>query len=237
MKFTEEQLRLAAKRVDERLLAGLPDETECINYEFSDSFEQKMNTLIEQVKNNEISPAKVAMGWQYYTRNGLVAILLCFLLACITMPNVVLAGYQKLINVIETVVTEYTEYRYESSERSDALFVPVKFGYLPDGMEVVKYRETETSIHTLMRNENHYFNLDQRLLTIEDGLTYIFDTEDAETEFLFIQHEEIQLILKDKIYSYVWLHGAYQITGQSDLPRDEIIKILETVKIENEISK
>lgn len=157
MKFTEEQLRLAAKRVDERLLAGLPDETECMDYKFSDAFEQDMNWLIKQVKNNEISPAKVAMGWQYYTRNGLVAILLCFMLTCISMPEAVLAGYQKLVEVIETVVTEYTEYRYHSNETADAEFVPVTFGWLPEGMEEVETRIRKTSLYVSCKSQNNYF--------------------------------------------------------------------------------
>ena len=40
MRFTEEQLRLAAKRVDQRLLAQLPDESDCLDYHFSEVFEK-----------------------------------------------------------------------------------------------------------------------------------------------------------------------------------------------------
>ena len=64
MRFTEEQLRLAAKRVDQRLLAQLPDESDCLGYPFSEALEQKMHCLIEQVRNNQIPPAKVSMGWR-----------------------------------------------------------------------------------------------------------------------------------------------------------------------------
>lgn len=230
MKFTEEQLRLAAKRVDERLLAGLPDETECINYEFSDSFEQKMNTLIEQVKNNEISPAKVAMGWQYYTRNGLVAILLCFMLTCISMPEAVLAGYQKLVEVIETVVTEYTEYRYHSNETADAEFVPVTFGWLPEGMEEVETRIRKTSLYVSCKSQNNYFKLTQRMITENKDITYIVDTEDAEVETRYIGTESVELIFEDGAYNFVWLHETFHLKGQSNLSSDEIMEILKNLK-------
>lgn len=230
MKFTEEQLRLAAKRVDERLLANLLKEAECMNYTFSDSFERNMNALIEQVKNNEISSAKAVMGWQYYTRNGLVAILLCFLLSCIAMPEAVLAGYQKLVEVIETVVTEYTEYRYHSSENADTEFVPVSFGWLPEGMTEEQYRKTENTSHIVLRNENYYFRLDQRMITQDNDITYVVDTEDAEIEKYYIGTESVVLILEDGVYSFVWLHEMYHLKGQSNLSSNEIMEILKNIK-------
>lgn len=230
MKFTEEQLRIAAKRADNRLFAQLPDEAACMDYTFSETFEQNMAQLIEQVKANKIAPVKVAMGWRYYTRNGLVAVLLCFMLSCIAMPDVVLAGYQKLVEVIETVVTEYTEYRYHSNETADAEFVPVTFGWLPEGMEEEKYSETENSAHFVLRNDSHYFRLDQRMITQSNEITYIVDTEDAELEKMYIGTEEVELILEEGVYSFVWLHEIYHLKGQSNLSSDEIMEILNNLK-------
>ena len=233
MRFTEEQLRLAAKRVDQRLLAQLPDESDCLDYQFSEAFEQKMHCLMEQVRNNQISPAKVSMGWRYYTRNGLVAVLLCFLLTWITMPEAVLAGYQKLVEVIETVVTEYTEYRYHSNETADAEFVPVTFGYLPEGMEEVNRNMTERRMDVYFENHNQYFTLKQKLLTEENGMTIKVDTEDAVVEKVYIKNEEVILILKHGVYDYIWLHGVYHFVGQSNLPFTEIVKILNHVLFRN----
>ena len=230
MRFTEEQLRFAAKRVDQRLLAQLPDESDCLDYQFSEALEQKMHCLMEQVRNNQIPPAKVSMGWRYYTRTGLVAVLLCFLLSCIAMPETVLAGYQKLVEVIETVVTEYTEYRYRSNESADAEFVPVTFGYLPEEMEEVEYREMGNSLRIVLRSNDHYFRLVQRLLTEENGLTIKVDTEDAEMETIYIGTEAVELIFEDGVYSFVWLHEFYHLKGQSNLSSDEIVGILKNLK-------
>lgn len=227
MKFTEEQLRRAARRADEILLAQLPDEEECMEHEFSEEFERKMEELIQQVKDGTVPPAKVSMGWRYYVRNGMAAVLLCFLLACVTMPEAVLAGYQKLVEVIETVVTEYTEYRYQSNKAADSEFKPITLNYLPEGMQQTSYRETEASMHILFQNENSYFEFEQRLLTDENGMTYIIDTEGVQPEIRYIGTEEVQLILKDGVYSYLWIHESNQITGQSNLSAEEIMKILE----------
>ena len=227
MKFTEEQLRRAARRADEILMSQLPDEEACMEHEFSEEFERKMEELIQQVKDGTVPPAKVSMGWRYYVRNGAAAVLLCFLLTCIAMPEAVLAGYQKLVEVIEIVVTEYTEYRYQSNKAADSEFKPMTLKYLPEGMQQTSYRKTESSVHILFQNENQYFEFEQRLLTIENGMTYIIDTEDVQAEVRHIGTEEVQLILKDGVYSYVWIHGSNQITGQSNLSAKEIMKILE----------
>ncbi|MBE6111487.1 MAG: DUF4367 domain-containing protein [Peptococcaceae bacterium] len=230
MRFTEEQLRIAAKRADERLFAQLPDEAACMDYTFSETFEQNMAQLIEQVKADRIAPAKVSMGWRYYTRNGLVAVLLCFMLSCMAMPDIVLAGYQKLVEVIETVVTEYTEYRYHSSETADAEFVPVTFGWLPDGMEEVERELTERRMNIYFENESEYFDFSQKILTEENGMTYIIDTESADIETYYIGSETVQLVLKNGAYDYIWVHGKYLISGQTNLSSEEIVKILDLLK-------
>lgn len=230
MKFTEEQLRIAAKQADDRLFTQLPDEAACMDYTFSETFEQNMAQLIEQVKADRIAPAKVPMGWRYYTRNGLVAVLLCFMLSCIAMPDVVLAGYQKLVEVIETVVTEYTEYRYHSNETADAEFVPVTFGWLPEGMEEVERNLTERRMNVYFENESRYFDFSQKILTEENGMTYIIDTENADIETYYIGSETVQLVLKSGAYDYTWVHGKYLISGQTNLSSEEIVKILDSLQ-------
>ena len=190
-----------------------------------------MQALIEKVKRGEIKQKRVSLGWQYHTRNGMVAVLLCFILIFLAAPEVLLAGYQKLVEVIETVVTEYTEYRYDSQEASDSEFEPVTFGYLPEGFIETDTYQRERLYSVVFRRNEQYFSLEQSILTEEDGLSYIVDTENAEIEQGYIEHEEVQLIYKDESYNYIWLHGKYLITGQSNLSADEIMKILEKTKL------
>ena len=138
MKLDEGQLYRAAALADAMELALLPDTESCPKHEFSDEFERKMQELIGKIKRNEIRPYKVFLGWQYYAKRSIAALLICFLLACITVPEAVVAGYYKLLDAIERIVTEYTEYQYQSETSNDRVFEEVKFGYMPDGMTLTK---------------------------------------------------------------------------------------------------
>lgn len=227
MKLNDDILRSAATMLRDEKMEALPDENECPVHTFSDEFEQEMQELIEKVKRGEIKQKRVSLGWQYHTRNGLAAVLLCFIMTFLAAPEAVIAGYHKLVEVIETVVTEYTEYRYNSQESSDSEFEQITFGYLPEGFIDTDTYKRDRLYSVLYRKNEQYFSLEQSILTEEDGLSYIVDTEDAELASRYIGHEEVNLIFKDESYNYVWLHGKYLITGQSNLSADEIVEILE----------
>ncbi|MFR6290058.1 MAG: DUF4367 domain-containing protein [Peptococcaceae bacterium] len=231
MKLSEEQLRRAA------LLAQQRQQYQTWNarpepHQFSASFEQTMQQLMAQLQQHQLAQNKAPMGWQYYMRSSIAAVLLCFLLACVTMPEAVMAGCQKVIQAVETVFERYTEFQYHSSAAGTTAFVPMQFGYLPDGMVEEKHRETETSIHILYRNDNTYFMMMQELLMQDDGIVYGVDTEDAEQQLMQINGEEVRFIYKENRIHFIWLHDAYHITGQTNLPEHEVIKILEHITFE-----
>ena len=229
MKLTDDQLHRAAALAQERLFSQLPQEEQC-QHIFSEQFEQNMQRLIAEWKQGNIQPDKVHMGWQYYTRNGIAAVLLCFLLACFTMPEVVQAGCQRIIEAVETVFEEYTEYRYHSDAAGDTEFVPLQFGYLPEGMVETDRDEQEALLYLFYESEKFYFLLNQEQITSDDAITYIVDTEDAMQQVIEIQGEDVQFIYKENRIQFIWLHGACRITGQTNLSEDEVIKILENVE-------
>ena len=231
MKISEEQLCRAAKLADAIDLASLPDKEHCPKYTFSPQFEIKMQTLIEQVNDHEITPYKVFRGYSYYMKHSIVAVLIAFLLTCVTMPEAVVAGNHKLIDVIETVVTEYTEYRYHSTVPGNAQFVPLEFGYLPEGMEVVDRYEDDTELYILCRDETSHFTLNQILITEENSFKYIVDTENAYVETKSLFGTNLDLIYKDNLIMYVWQYNKYHISGRSNLPIEEVEKILNNLKI------
>lgn len=229
MKLTDDQLHRAAALAQERLFSQLPQEEQC-QHIFSEQFEQNMQRLIAEWKQGNIQPDKVHMGWQYYTRNSIAAVLLCFLLACFTMPEVVQAGCQRIIEAVETVFEEYTEYRYHSNAAGDTEFVPLQFGYLPEGMIETEREEHPTRLFLSFDKGSSYIIVNQTLLTEETGVTYGIDTEDALTKIFMINNNQVRFIYKENRIHFIWLHGAYQITGQTNLPEDEVIKILENVE-------
>ncbi|MBQ5703173.1 MAG: DUF4367 domain-containing protein [Peptococcaceae bacterium] len=231
MKLNDDILRSAATLLRDEKLEALSDENEYSAHIFSDEFEQEMQEFIEKVKRGEIKQKRVSLGWQYHTRNGLVAVLLCVIMTFLAVPEAVIAGYHKLVEVIEIVVTEYTEYHYNSQESSDSEFEQITFEYLPEGFTETDVFQKERLYSVVFRKNEQYFSLEQSILTEEDGLRYIVDTENAEVDQRYIGHEEVQLILKDESFNYIWLHEKYLITGQSNLSADEIIKILEKITL------
>lgn len=230
MKLDEDVLRRAAEIVRDKKIEEINQiEQEMPEHIFSDEFEANMQTLIAQVKRGEIKPYKVSMGWQYYVRHGMVAVLVCALLTSIAAPQAVMAGYHKIVDVIETVVTEYTEYRYHVNNATNSELGKIIFGYLPEGLELIEEENLERKYYADYGDGDKYFTITQRLLASEDSMTYIVDTENAELDTHYIYGEEVLLVYKDNTYNYVWLHENYHIRGISNLSSEEIIKILQDI--------
>jgi len=231
MKLNDTQLQRAAALADAIELSFLPDKEHCPKHNFSPQFEANMQTLIKQVRQNKIKPYRVFMGYAYYAKRSIAAVLIAFLLACVTVPEAVIAGYHKVIDVIENVVTEYTEYKYHSTVPGDAQFVPLEFGYLPEGLEVIERYEDDTELYILLRSENNHFIIKQLLVTEEDSLKYIVDTEDTYVETKVIFSTDVDLIYKDDLIMYVWQYDKYHVSGRSNLPIDEVEKMLYNLKL------
>ena len=73
------------------------------------------------------------------------------------------------------------------------------------------------------------FRSDQDLLTENSGSVYIVDTENARQETVWIHNEAVTFIYKEKRIHFIWLHHAYRISGQTNLSKEETIKILEQI--------
>lgn len=180
MKLSEEQLRRAA------LLAQQRQQYQAWNarpepHQFSASFEQTMQQLMAQLQQHQLAQNKAPMGWQYYMRNSIAAVLLCFLLACVTMPEAVMAGCQKVIQAVETVFERYTEFQYHSSAAGTTAFVPMPVWLFADGMVETEREEHPTRVAFLCKGST-YIITNQKLVTEKSGLTYIADTEITEQQ-------------------------------------------------------
>jgi len=236
MKMDEKQLEQAFKQAMQMQIDAMPEESDCPEHTFSDAFEQDMHKLIGEMEEGNIKPAKAPMGWQYYTRRGLTVMLVCCLLTGIAMPDVVAAAYYKLIHAEERMFPEYTEYEVNSTASGESVLMPLELGYIPEDLRIDMdaYNKDDTEIYIKLNNNEKFFTLNQMIVTENDSMTYIVDTENAEIEMVaFGDCEEVKLIFKRERYGYVWLHGRYFITGQSNLSRDEIIRILENIEFKD----
>jgi len=236
MKMDDKQLEQAFRQAMQMQIDAMPEESDCPEHTFSDAFEQDMHKLIGEMEEGNIKPAKAPMGWQYYTRRGLTVMLVCCLLTGIAMPDVVAAAYYKLIHAEERMFPEYTEYEVNSTASGESVLMPLELGYIPEDLSIDMdaYNKDDTEIYIKLNNNEKFFTLNQMIVTENDSMTYIVDTENAEIEMVaFGDCEEVKLIFKRERYGYVWLHGRYFITGQSNLSRDEIIRILENIEFKD----
>lgn len=230
--FSEEDLYLAAREAEQFIRAQYPDAQTCPPHTFSPAFEADMQQLFAQLQNGTLKPSAARLGWPYYLRRSIAAILLCFLLACATMPEAVLAGYQKLIEVVEHVFEEYTEFRYRSDVVGDTEFKPLKLGYLPEGMVEVERNVDKDSVNLLFcNNSSEYFDIYQKKIRDGKGIISILDTEDIPIEIIKIKGENMKLMFKNDRNIFVWQYDNYYISGQTNLSKDDIIKILKEIEI------
>lgn len=231
MKFTEEELRRAAVRVQQRQLAMLPPSEACTD-RFSPAYARKMEQLMLDLERGNLRQAVAPMGWPYYLRRSVAAVLLCFLLACVAMPDAVMAGCQRILDAVEKVYEIYTEYLYHSQVTGDTEFTPLEPTYLPEGMEEVMREEKVDNVDLLYMDEERqqYLSMWQRFLTKQNSTTSIIDSEHADLEIAYLGAEEVKLYFKNNKIIFMWLHDSYKIEGKTNLSKDELLQILRSVK-------
>ena len=101
--LTEKQLRRAARMAEEYQMSRLPQETA---HEFSEKFERDMAILLQRFANGHVKTDRIRYGWWYYAKRSIAAVLLGAILTCIAMPEAVVAGYNRIIEVVERFVLD-----------------------------------------------------------------------------------------------------------------------------------
>ncbi|MBQ2995242.1 MAG: hypothetical protein IJD56_07060 [Peptococcaceae bacterium] len=227
--LTDEQITEACRLLTAYEVATIPPE-DSYTEPYSDAYIAYMHELMANYKAGAITPAKVPMGWQYYTRRGIAAVLIAALLAGIAMPEKVIAGYRWLVEVVEEFLEDRTRYRYTSNVDEDVEFVPMKFGYLPEGMEEVKNQVGNASINRLFvdntTEEIYYLRIVQNLVENDNKYLYGANVEVYYTEIILINDEMIKIAIDDQIIYYSWVCDLYHISGQTNVSKNELTKIL-----------
>ena len=201
----------------------------------SETYIAYMERLLAQAKAGTLIAPNVPMGWQYYTRKGLAAILIAALLAGIAMPERVMAGYRWLVEVIEQFFKDRTEYIYTSNADEDIEFVPMQFGYLPEGMEEVrrevKYNNLKVVYEENLGKQSLYFNIEQRLISRENNMVYGSNVDVYYTEVLLLRENLVKIIEMDNKIVFSFISEIYHIKGQTNLSKEEMVRILENIEL------
>lgn len=233
--FSEEELYAAAEEAQEYLLSLLPPEDSCPPHEFSRAFTAKVEGIYKQLRACTLPHKRAALGWPYYARRTAAVLFLCLVLTCVAMPEAVMAGYQRLVEIVETIFEDYTEFRYRTEVVEKTEFVPLRLGYLPEGMEEIKRKEWVKRLDLLYEDKKGmYIEIDQRLMDKNDKTTYVIDMEKIPTGLSQERKKNITFIYRKKYEerqtSVIWLYEEYRITVQANLPEEEIVKIINHIE-------
>lgn len=234
--ITEEELREAAREVLEYELAIFDSYNDYPDHIFHGKFRLNMAALIHEVKRGAVEAAKYSMGFTFYAKQCIAAVLILFALSCIAMPETVLAGYHKLIEVIETVFEDYTEYRYRLNDDGgiEEKFKPLKLGYLPEGMEEQYKIAYNDSIEVSYRdNTNLYLDIYQKSVPIDSKSVYVIDSDGVKGEKIILENGIEVDIFKSIEYNeirYVGKYAEYRITGMTNLSKNVLINILSCIE-------
>lgn len=230
-RFTDEELAEACLALLDYEISLLPPPEAC-KYEDSETYTAYMDDLLAKVKDNRITPATVRMGWQYYARKGLAAALIAALLTSVAMPEAVMAGYKWLIEVVERFFEDRTEYVYNSNVETDTEFVPMKFGYMPEGMVESYRKEGDGKIRSLYIRENEFFEIAQRKMADDLEWTHGSNTEIYYTECIIVNNIIVKLIEEKGRIDFSFVTDVYHVTGQTNLSKEAFIKILTNIEFE-----
>lgn len=232
-KISDEELRVAANEVLKYELAIFDSYGDYPDHLFRGEFRLKMATLLHDAKRGAVKAAEYSMGFAFYAKRCIAAVLLIFTLTCIAMPETVMAGYQKLIEVIETVFEEYTEYRYRVNDVGgiEEDFRLIKLGYLPEGMQEVERIKTDILLDLTYKNaKGEYLTVYQQLITEKNQIVYEIDTKEANIEEYITNERNIKLIFEEKRINFIFINEAYCIIGQTNISKKEIIEILNKIE-------
>lgn len=232
-KVSDEDIAEACRLLMAYEVATIPQESAYDDIR-SETYIAYMERLLAQAKAGTLIAPNVPMGWQYYTRKGLAAILIAALLAGIAMPERVMAGYRWLVEVIEEFLADRTKYIYTSNADEDIEFVPMQFGYMPEGMEMnIKTfkKDYYEVLFTMEKDEEKYFlEITQRLIDKELKRVYGSNVEIYYTELIMVCGDLVKLIQDGNKISFSYLVGNNHIKGQTDLSKEDLVKILENIE-------
>lgn len=233
--FSEEELYAAAEEAQEYLLSLLPPEDSCPAHEFSEGFTAKVENIYKQLRECTLPHKRAALGWPYYVRRTAAVLFLCIVLTCVAMPEAVMAEYQRLVKIVETIFEDYTEFRYRPETANEIEFKLLTLRYLPEGMEEIRRHETEKRVVLVYEDkQKRYFEIDQKLIDKDDKTTYIIDLRKVSFELDSTEEGNLKFVDKEKYgdgrIRIVWLYDKYRITVQSNLSEEEIMKIINDIE-------
>lgn len=209
--------------VEDKLFQFVPNEEE-IDYQFSEEFERKMQTMIkrERLKRKYGVPMKT---WRR------VAAMFIIVLSGILLPTMsVDAVREKVFSYIRNVYETHISTRYFVQEEKEE-FVPMYPKYLPEGYELVVEDVGEEYLVLGYEQENKA-NITMYQQKIQDKMMAHTNNEFEDQESCTVQEEHAIIGYKDDgTISVLWDKGQCRYTVTvTNLTKEEAIKIAESLE-------
>lgn len=221
----DQALTKALTAFQEKRLAELPTDDELNKITLSEKLERKMQKLIAAQKR------------PYYTmfntvgkRVASIAVIVV-LLAAVTLsafPVVTDASLQFVVKVHE----KGTDFSFPQPATSTDVLVCTYPTYVPDGYERVDYPESPIgkSSHLYCHYENEEGNkIWFYQILIHSSLHFGVNTEGVEIEDTYINGFKGVSYCKDNLNNIVWRGGDYLYYLAGDIPKDELLKMAESI--------
>ena len=222
-----EKLKGTLEIYQEKWLSKLPADEEMEPYEFSSAFKKKMMKLTKAQKKPYYMFVNTA-------GKRVAVIIVAVLIALSTTVFSVKALREPLVNFFIDVHESFSRVIFQNDNpavpaltKIEEYFTP---HYIPEGYLLNKKEEFDTVASYEYKNENgNDLAFSQAIL---NGSRMTIDTEDSFTENITI-NETTGIFFSNKGYdNIIWNDGVYiyYISGISELGRDELIRIAESVK-------
>lgn len=221
-----EKLKDALEIYQENWLSKLPTDDEIEPYEFSPAFKKKMMKLTKAQKKPYYMLVNTA-------GKRVAVIIVAVLIALSTTVFSVKALRDPLVNFFIDVHESFSRIIFQSDNpavpaltKVEDYFTPQ---YIPEGYLLSKKEEFDTVVTYEYHKNGDIITYDQMILNSSNML---IDTEDTFTENITI-NETIGIFFSNKGYdNIIWNDGVYiyYISGTSELGKDELIRIAESVK-------
>ena len=199
-------------------------------HRFSPEFEKKMEKLIRKQRRTENQPPV------FRTARKVAVILAICCTAAFSGLMTVEAFREQVLHFFTRKFTTHTEVEIsaEGYDADDDMYV-LELSYLPEGLAETKTMQADTVLATIYKNGAYFLNVSQHKLSEDGNWNMIFDTEDAETEFVEINGCRVWVIRKSGVIQMAWpIENAY-ITLCGNLPWEEMEKIAEGAYLSDEV--
>lgn len=243
--WLDEVLYQTIPSLDLAMLCKLETQAVQEEYDFSAGFEKRMRRLIREERRKwrtedrgmkDREPETTHIRWPSFPKRKLIPVLLLILLA-LTATAALAANFKKIVQRFHW----YDEsqgadvYDYKSNQRIETDSVSWSYpSYMPPGYELKE--TTKRELDFFMRLSLRYENEDGAAIRYEMSIlgdrTMYFDAEYDSSETIEINRMSWFTTWREEHY---WMARAqkgdvfYLVSGPPELPREELIKILEGI--------